>query len=164
MPRGGRTSHIRYDHYNFVSIVHVICPRCQKRAKAIPLLETGELYPYLFFGEFQIRDLKCWKIACEFCPLRLEVPFPKKITTESRKVSISWGPPYAVLGNFYYKIESMEFWAYNIDHLEAIVKYLEGTLKKDNPYHFVVTSYVRSAWKIKKKKLLALIRRKYQIE
>jgi hypothetical protein len=162
MSRGSGSTHVRYDHYNYVSIVHLVCPKCQKRAKAILILQTGEPYSELLFGEFQARDLKSWKITCESCPLRLEIPFPREVPSRHRAKSILW-KPYSVLGNFYYKIELMGFWAYNIDHLEAIVKYLEGTLNMDNPYYFVVTSYVRGVWKMNKKKLLNLIRKRYRI-
>jgi hypothetical protein len=161
MPTG--KSHVRYDHHNYVAFVHLVCPACQKRAIATLIKDTGESYQGTLFGEMQYHELKSWKIVCESCPFRMEVPFAKKIIKEKYNnkfhEAITSIAPYADLGEFYYKLDSMNFWAYNFDHLDAIIKYLESTLDRDNPYEFIISSYLRSDWKKNKEKLLKLIRR-----
>ncbi|OGO95215.1 MAG: hypothetical protein A3F10_01235 [Coxiella sp. RIFCSPHIGHO2_12_FULL_42_15] len=127
-------------------------------------METGEPYRGVLFGDMQYYELKSWKILCESCPFRMEIPFPKETFKEkyNNKVyeAVSCGSPYVGLGEFYYKLDFMNFWAYNVDHLDAIVKYLESTLGRDNSYNFVISSYLRSDWKKNKEKLLKLIRGK----
>jgi len=153
-------THIRYNHYNYISFVHLICPRCFKRAKAILITQTNDLYTPLIFSEFQYLELKNWKIACESCPFVKNIPFPKEFDKRAPG-ALPYSAPYSTLGSFFYKVEYLDFWAYNSDHLEAIIKYLENCLEQNNPYAFVISSYLRGDWKRNKKKLLTLIRKKF---
>jgi hypothetical protein len=120
-------SHIRYCHASRPSIIEIVCPNCQKQA----------------FAEDKLANNR--KIVVDLSPSWKTNPFTLRCPScLYRKENIS----YFELPEYYHQIRGRSgvLWAWNLEHLEFIHRFLKGQPDNNKDYAFYET-YIHGAWK-----------------
>jgi phage FluMu protein Com len=136
--RTGGLAHVRYDHLYRARVLHACCPKCGALANA---KKNSELeYQNVLIGDLSKSwNLKDWEVRCTSCPKILE------------NIDFIQLPP------LFFKNDILEIWAWNKDHLAAILDYLQNNLPKDHPYTWLMT-YIPKSWKRHKNKAIKTMR------
>lgn len=119
----------------------VICPNCSKQSKVISL---GEYQPY-YTGVTK-------RFRCLYCGLTKDI-VPKKNCFNQAIISYgnSWREGFINIGGafdchfgypLYLQIPCCghTLWAYNLEHLDYLEKYVEAELREHHPYYLSVES------------------------
>ena len=121
------SSHVRYDHRSRARILHVACPRCQRRAEA---KKESELEKGNVIGDTEgTWELSDWSIVCHACPFR--------------QSSLA----YEQLPDLFCRLDirGIAIWAWNFDHLQMLLRLLNHESIDGDPYRWFAT-YAHGDW------------------
>jgi hypothetical protein len=125
---GGKT-HIRYAHIHYPRKIELKCKKCASKAVATNLHVPDGIAHFIDISSFD----KTWNVVCQNCTFRAELNW-----SELKEFDL-WLKT---------EIRTIEFWAWNIDHLKMILKKLKKEDLKTDPFSFF-ESYIPKEWLLK---------------
>ncbi|WP_299765315.1 hypothetical protein [uncultured Dokdonia sp.] len=125
---GGKT-HIKYAHMHYPKTVELKCKKCKSKIIATNQNAPEEIEHFMDISDFE----KKWNLICMDCTFRAELNW------DELKEFDLWLKT---------KIRDIEFWSWNIHHLNMIIKKLRKTELKSDKWEFF-ESYIPKKWLLK---------------
>ncbi|MDH6226133.1 MULTISPECIES: hypothetical protein [Streptomyces] len=129
MPSGPARFHdLRWTKYDFLDVILVRCPRCDGVARVMPVSQDAERGRASLFAER--------RVICRHCACSRE--------TAGNGLSLHHGTgravdPYAGLPLWLWsETRHGPLWAYNLDHLQVIDRFVRAALREHAPWHLEV--------------------------
>ncbi len=125
---GGKT-HVRYAHKHYPKVIELKCDKCESKIIATNQNVPDGIEHFMDISEFE----KKWSLVCLNCTFRAELNW------DELKEFDFWLKT---------EIRNTEFWSWNIDHLNMILKKLKKVDLKSDKWEFF-QSYIPKEWLLK---------------
>ena len=119
-------SHVKYDHFHFPRKVELKCPTCDQKSFAENKNVPGNFPHFIDISGYE----KVWEFSCLTCIKR------EKMTWEELSKIRLWNK---------ISIKNEVVWAWNINHLEMILKKLRGENIDSHDWAFFA-NYLNKNW------------------